>query len=74
MSCIFSKIISTKFPGPGTIYREQTLKFSSPVHPGDKLIVRLEIDQINEKEGQVSLKTTIKNKELYIQELSLIHI
>ena len=64
MSCIFSKIISTKFPGPGTIYGEQTLKFTSPVYPGDKLIVLLEVDQINEKEGHVSLKTTIKNGKI----------
>ena len=64
ISCIFSKIFSTKFPGPGTIYREQYLKFSSPVYPGDKLIARLEVDEIDEKEGQVTLKTTIKNGQI----------
>jgi len=64
ISCIFSKIISTKFPGPGTIYREQYLKLSSPVYPGDKLIARLEVDEIDEEEGRVSLKTTIKNGQI----------
>ena len=68
ISCIFSKIISTKFPGPGTIYREQNLKFSSPVYPGDKLVARLEVDEINEEEGQVSLKTTVKSGQKIVIE------
>ena len=61
IACVFSKIISTKFPGPGTVYREQNVKFSSPIYPGDKLVARLEVEDFNLDEGQVTLRTIVKN-------------
>ena len=61
IACVFSKIISTKFPGPGTIYREQNLKFTGAIYPGDELVARLEVLEIDVDEGKATLKTIVKN-------------
>ena len=50
-----------KFPGPGTIYREQNVKCSGPIFPGDELVARLEVIKIDEDEGQATLKHIVKN-------------
>lgn len=42
-SSIFSKIFAQSFPGPGTIYLGQTLKFLAPVYVGETLHYRLEV-------------------------------
>lgn len=38
-AALFSTVLGTKLPGPGTIYLDQTLKFEQPVIPGDTLTV-----------------------------------
>jgi len=32
-----SKILAVNFPGPGTIYLQQSIDFKSPAYPGEKL-------------------------------------
>ena len=32
---LISALLGTRFPGPGTIYLEQNLQFTKPVHIGD---------------------------------------
>ena len=61
IACVFSKIMSTKFPGPGTIYREQNVKFTSVIYPGDKLLARIVVEEYNKNDGLVTLKTIVKN-------------
>jgi UDP-4-amino-4,6-dideoxy-N-acetyl-beta-L-altrosamine N-acetyltransferase len=39
----FSRILGTKFPGPGTIYAAQSLQFLLPVHPDIELEYELKI-------------------------------
>ncbi len=46
----FSKIFANSFPGPGTIYLNQTFKFHAPVYVNDALIFKLEV--IAQKEGK----------------------
>lgn len=58
----FSKIIGTKFPGEGTIYLKQDMKFIKPMYVGEKYIVRITISQIKEEKHQALLSTTIYNK------------
>ena len=36
---LISTVLGTVFPGPGTIYLEQSLRFSRPVRVGDSLTV-----------------------------------
>lgn len=38
-SSLISSVLGTRFPGEGTIYLEQTLKFCSPVYIGDTITV-----------------------------------
>lgn len=46
----FSKIFANSFPGPGTIYLNQTFKFHAPVYVNELLHYRLEV--IGQKEGK----------------------
>lgn len=46
----FSKIFANTFPGPGTVYLNQTLKFHAPVYLNDELTYRLEV--LAQKEGK----------------------
>ena len=42
---LISTVLGTEFPGPGTIYIGQTLKFSRPVKVGDAVTVKLTCKQ-----------------------------
>jgi 3-hydroxybutyryl-CoA dehydratase len=46
----FSKIFANNFPGPGTIYLSQSIKFHAPVYIDEVLLYRLEV--IAQKEGK----------------------
>ena len=65
--CLISNLLGTQLPGPGTIYLEQSLKFTAPVLPGDtiratvrvieklaeKHRVRLACECVNQKQKSV---------------------
>lgn len=46
----FSKIFANSFPGPGTVYLNQTLKFHAPVYLNEILTYKLEV--LSKKEGK----------------------
>lgn len=52
---LISSLLGTEFPGPGTIYLEQTLRFARPVHIGDTLTVVLTVTEMDEESGRVKL-------------------
>ena len=54
---LISTVLGTQFPGPGTVYRSQTLKFLKPVHIGDTLTVTVRVTALEAKGRQVWLKT-----------------
>lgn len=57
LSSFFSKLISEKYPGPGSIYLNQDLSFVSPCFIGDTINVVVELkEKMNNK---YYLKTTI---------------
>ncbi len=59
-----SSILGTKFPGEGTIYLGQTVKFMAPVFLGDTLEVRAEIIELKEgKSSRATLRTTCTNQD-----------
>ncbi len=70
-----STVIGTKFPGEGTIYMGQNLKFVRPVYPGDELTIRVEIEQLLEK-NRARLITTVHNgkKENVIEGEALVKL
>lgn len=58
---LISAVLGMHFPGPGTIYLGQTLKFVKPVAINDTLTATVEITDINEK-GWLTLSTTVTNQ------------
>ena len=55
---LISTVLGTQFPGPGTIYLGQTLKFLKPVHIGDTLTVTVKVTSMNAANRRVRLETT----------------
>src|ERR687887_2850708 len=42
---LFATVLGTEFPGPGTIYISQTLRFSRPVKVGDTITIKITCKQ-----------------------------
>lgn len=40
---LIASVIGTEYPGPGSVYLEQTLRFLQPVHVGDTLVVSVRV-------------------------------
>lgn len=59
---LISTVIGTKLPGPGSIYREQQLKFVAPVHIGDTITAKVEITAINHEKNRITLQTSCFNQ------------
>lgn len=53
-----STVIGVRFPGPGTIYVNQSLKFRAPVKAGDTVTATCTIIEIVAAKGFVVLETT----------------
>ena len=59
---LISTVLGTRFPGPGTIYLGQTLKFLKPVRIGDTLTVTVTVTKLEADRGHVTLATTCINQ------------
>lgn len=60
---LISTVIGVYLPGPGTIYKSQTMNFLRPVKIGDTITATVVIDQIlNEEKGLYHLITTASNQ------------
>ncbi|MDQ2908172.1 MAG: MaoC family dehydratase [Candidatus Eremiobacteraeota bacterium] len=57
-----SSLIGTDFPGPGTIYLSQTLKFTAPVYLGDTLTVRATVAGYRPDKQILTLETVVTNQ------------
>jgi len=54
---LISTVLGTRFPGPGTIYLGQSLKFLKPVHIGDTLTVTVTVKSLDEVKRRLILDT-----------------
>jgi len=54
---VFSRVLGTLFPGPGTIYLGQTLRFLAPVYPGVELTATVEL--LRRERRRATLATTV---------------
>lgn len=52
---LISAVLGTRLPGPGAIYRSQTLNFHAPVTIGDVVTVTVEVIELIEKGRRVRL-------------------
>jgi len=57
-----STVVGTRLPGPGTIYLEQSLRFTAPVRIGDTVTARVEVAELLPKR-RARLKTTVLNQK-----------
>lgn len=64
---LISAAIATQLPGPGSVYRSQSLSFKHPVKLGDTVTVTLTVSEIKER-----IKLVVLNCEAYNQEGKLI--
>jgi 3-hydroxybutyryl-CoA dehydratase len=55
---IVSGILGMEFPGPGTVYVSQALKFVRPVFLEDTVRVELEVTGVDRDRGRVTISTT----------------
>lgn len=60
---IFSKIIGTRFPGEGTIYLSQDMKFKRPVHVGQEYSARVEVLELDQEKHRAILSTIVSDSE-----------
>lgn len=54
-AALISTVLGTQYPGPGTIYLSQSLRFLQPLHVGDTLDVRLTVTAMDEKNHHVTM-------------------
>ena len=54
---LISTVLGTDFPGPGTIYVSQSLRFLRPVHPGDRLTVTVTVTSLDPSKRRAMLDT-----------------
>jgi acyl dehydratase len=57
-----SALLGTQFPGPGTIYMSQSLKFTRPVFLGDTLEVSVRVLAFRPEKSILTLETTVANQ------------
>ncbi|MDB5930178.1 MAG: Phosphate butyryltransferase [Polaromonas sp.] len=60
---LISNVLGTQFPGPGTVYLGQTLKFLKPVHVGDTLTITVKATSLDADRHQVWLDTRCTDQD-----------
>lgn len=60
---ILSGVLGMQFPGEGTIYLSQTMKFTAPVFIGDTLTFTLKVLEIMKEKNRVRLETVAMNQD-----------
>jgi acyl dehydratase len=56
---LFSQLLGKHWPGPGSIYLSQTLKFLKPVFPGELLVARCSLESFDHEKHRGTFLTTI---------------
>ena len=61
-AALISALFGTRFPGPGTIYLGQELKFTKPVRIGDTLTVLATVAEKDEEKKRVKMDCLVTNQ------------
>jgi len=73
---VFSKVFGTMFPGEGTIYLKQEMKFVAPMFTDVRYKAVFDIIDLNKEKGKAVVKTTIvddKGAETIVGEAIIIN-
>ncbi len=62
-AALISALFGTQFPGPGTIYLGQELKFTKPVRVGDTLTVVATVAEKNDEKKRVRMDCQVSNQK-----------
>ena len=62
-AALISAVLGTQLPGPGTVYRAQTLRFHAPVRVGDTLTITVTVASREESRHTVVLDCNGVNQE-----------
>ena len=74
---VFSKIIGTKFPGEGTIYLSQNLRFIAPIYVDTNYLATVKIVETFQEKKRYKLDTTlicVKSKKIIIDGDALVQL
>src|SRR6056297_3335846 len=63
ITSFISKVIGRDFPGDGTIYVSQQVRFKRPVYINDKVMVRIEVLEKFDAKKRIILSTDVYNAE-----------
>jgi len=63
LGSLFSKVFGLEYPGEGTIYCSQTLKFLKPAYPEEVLNVVITVKDILLEKNRVFFSTEIFNEQ-----------
>ena len=58
-----SAVLGLQLPGPGTIYLEQSLRFTAPAYIGDTVEAKVTVAEIIVEKNIVKLETTCTNQD-----------
>lgn len=61
VASLISAVLGTKLPGPGTLYRRQTLDFHARAHAGEEVVIRAEV--VAKADGAVRLRTEVSHQD-----------
>ncbi len=59
VASLISKVLGHDFPGAGTVYVSQTVRFRKPVYVGDTVKIRVEVKDTNIEKRRLYLSTTV---------------
>lgn len=59
VSSLISSVLGNQLPGPGAIYRSQSLEFVAPVRPDERVTARVEVTAWDPKRGNMTLSTRV---------------
>lgn len=60
---LFSTVLGTRFPGPGTIYLRQEMEFVKPVFIGDTITAECEVIEKKDDKKILTFRTTLRNQQ-----------
>lgn len=63
VSSLIATILGNKFPGHGTIYLSQNIKFIKPVRVNDLITAEVEVTDIDIERNRLTLKTRCFNQD-----------
>ena len=63
VTALFSGLLGGHLPGKGSVYLSQTFQYVAPVHVGEAVIARVQVQEIFHSRAIVTMETTIRKED-----------